>query len=296
MKRAGKQSGAAATATNRGEAVAKTATAPQAIPAKRKAAQLAVALAPKAAKRARADVTSTAVEEDVDDASSGDFSSGTESDDLDLTRLGGRDDASIDSDEDSGSDVDNINVDFECVGPSEIDFKSVRRLLEHYLPGEEATFDISSMAEAIIAETRVGTMVKIEGDLDVYAFATIIPIVRFQVSMRKQAIVVYYMSLRSPLRIAYTYCTNVVWRCEIIVAAMAFAGEQVAERHQVIHVGQIGACKRFEGCNSKGSDRSVDLLVLISANGSAYQRARRQHASRDCSPDAQSAPGGSAGR
>lgn len=111
-------------------------------------------------------------------------SSGTESDDIDDLDLRREADSEDEDDDEDGSDSEDnvINVEFEFFDPREVDFKSVRRLLEHYLPGEETTFDASGMADAIIAQQALGTMVKVVDDPDVYAFATILPIDKYKVS------------------------------------------------------------------------------------------------------------------
>ena len=110
-----------------------------------------------------------------------DFSSGTESDDsdaaMDFARPGGTagGDDDDDDDEEDGEDDGLINVEFSFVDPIPIDFKSVRRLLESYLPGVK-TFNASALAEVITAQVQLGTMVKVKDDLDVYAMATIVPL------------------------------------------------------------------------------------------------------------------------
>ncbi len=110
-------------------------------------------------------------------------SSGTESDELtfaparDRKRGAGDDDEEEDDDgSDSSSNASDVHVTFDFFDPEPIDFKSVRLLLDGYLPGLEGTWDVSGLAEAIIAQEVVGTMVKIEDDLDVYAFATVLPL------------------------------------------------------------------------------------------------------------------------
>jgi protein BCP1 len=87
-----------------------------------------------------------------------------------------------------------INVDFSFKDPHEIDFKSIRRLLTNYVPSslisdhqtskslEESLFDASGMAECIVAQRVLGTMIKIDDDLDVYSFATILPVSRYRES------------------------------------------------------------------------------------------------------------------
>ena len=139
----------------------------------------------KAAKRATpaAAAAAAALEGDYDINSSG-----TESDDLDMTRRGGggADDASSDEDgsddsEGDSDDSDTIRVEFSFMDPSDSDYKSVRRLREKYLPGQEKTFDASSMSDAIIKQRAVGTMLKVTDDLDVYGFATVLSVARYQV-------------------------------------------------------------------------------------------------------------------
>ncbi|RYG40836.1 hypothetical protein EON68_03760 [archaeon] len=154
--------------------------------------------APPAAKRARVVAkkpVSRAAEVEEDDY----LSSGTESDELDLTktysraaprRRGGADafassdsEAEAGSSDDSGegSDFDEVSVEFEFRDPAEIQYKSVRRLMEHFLPGEEETFDVSGMADAIVGQVQLGTMVCVADDLDVYAFATILSVNKYRV-------------------------------------------------------------------------------------------------------------------
>ena len=96
-----------------------------------------------------------------------------------------------DDDEQIGSEV-LINVDFSFKDPHEIDFKSVRRLLINYVPApiaaeqastlEASIFDSSGMSECIVAQRVLGTMIKIDDDLDVYSFATILPVSRYRES------------------------------------------------------------------------------------------------------------------
>jgi len=98
-----------------------------------------------------------------------------------------------DDDEQIGSEV-LINVDFSFKDPHEIDFKSVRRLLTNYVPAplaaeqasstlEASIFDSSGMSECIVAQRVLGTMIKIDDDLDVYSFATILPVSRYRESL-----------------------------------------------------------------------------------------------------------------
>jgi hypothetical protein len=107
---------------------------------------------------------------DSDDATSSD----------DTASSGGSASSSASSSSGGGSESD-INVEFSFSDPRPIDFKSVRRLLERLLPGEEASFPVSSLAEDVVAQRVVGTMVKVpeDGYDDAYAFATLLPLGRF---------------------------------------------------------------------------------------------------------------------
>ena len=106
-----------------------------------------------------------------------DLSSGTESDDsdvvMDFARPGGGAGDDDSGESDSSDDDGMITVEFVFVDPSPIDYKSVRRLLESYLPNVK-TFNASAMSEVVIAQVQLGTMVKVKDDLDCYAIATII--------------------------------------------------------------------------------------------------------------------------
>jgi hypothetical protein len=115
-------------------------------------------------------------------------SSGTESDEVDLSRPyaaahargGAGGGASSDSSSDGGSS--DVEVEFELYDPRPCDFKSVRRLLERFLPGEEATFDASAMADAVAAQAVCGTTVKVGGEPeDVYGFTTLLPVNKYRV-------------------------------------------------------------------------------------------------------------------
>ena len=102
-------------------------------------------------------------------------SSSTESDegDLDLAAT------AAELGEGSADDSDVVDVDFDFVDPRPIHFKSVRRLLTHYLPGEEARFDSTGLADLIVGQASVGTIVASgEEPDDAYAFATVLNLER----------------------------------------------------------------------------------------------------------------------
>jgi hypothetical protein len=151
-------------------------------PAKPPAAAKPAAAKPPAAKKAKpAPVDDSGTESDDTDG---------DDDDDDVAGGGGGlgmfegdgagDDEDDDEDEDDGDNT--IDVEFNFLDPREIHFKSVRRLLEHFLPGEEEAFNVSAMADAIVAQVAVGSMVTVNDDaLDVYAFATVLPVALYKV-------------------------------------------------------------------------------------------------------------------
>jgi len=118
------------------------------------------------------------------DPEDGAMSSGTESDELDMTRECGAGEEAAPDSGDSGSESEGglVNVEFVFTDPRPIDFKSVRRLLERYLPGEP--LDCTAMADAIIEQGYIGTMVKVNDDQDVYAFCTALSVAAYKVRGR----------------------------------------------------------------------------------------------------------------
>jgi hypothetical protein len=143
--------------------------------------------APPAARRPAAAAASSAAAAALE-------SSGTESDEVDLSRPyaaararggaggGGGGGAPSDSSSSDGGGGSDVEVEFELYDPRPCDFKSVRRLLERFLPGEEATFDASAMADAVAAQAVCGTTVKVGGEPeDVYGFTTLLPVNKYRV-------------------------------------------------------------------------------------------------------------------
>lgn len=67
-------------------------------------------------------------------------------------------------------------MEFEFYDPRPIDYLSVKRFLTNYLPGSAARSEISAgkLAQSVLDQVSVGTMVKIKDDPDVYAFSTVL--------------------------------------------------------------------------------------------------------------------------
>jgi len=153
--------------------------------AAKKAPAAATAAAQPASKKARPqpqpDDSGTESDDLDDDGSDGDDVAG-DGGGLNMFREGSGAEDEDEDDEDDGDGDNTVNVEFNFLDPREIHFKSVRRLLEHFLPGEEESFNVSGMADAIVAQVAVGSMVTVNDDpLDVYAFATVLPVALYKV-------------------------------------------------------------------------------------------------------------------
>ncbi|KAF2750339.1 hypothetical protein M011DRAFT_397034 [Sporormia fimetaria CBS 119925] len=76
-------------------------------------------------------------------------------------------------DSDSDEDMDIVNVDFEWFGPDEIDFHGLKNLLRQLFDIDAQLFDLSALADLIIAQPGLGSTVKVDGkESDPFAFLT----------------------------------------------------------------------------------------------------------------------------
>ena len=95
--------------------------------------------------------------------------------------LGIYEDEEGDEDEDDeDDDEDMVNVDFEFSDPKECHFKSIRNFLRYLLMGS-AKIDFSPLADAIISQVEVGSIVEVNGEEDAYAFLTALNIQHYKV-------------------------------------------------------------------------------------------------------------------
>ncbi|CAK7200262.1 Mss4p nuclear export [Sporothrix eucalyptigena] len=80
----------------------------------------------------------------------------------------------MDEDSDSGEDFDVVNVEFEWFNfDSEIDFHGTKTLLRQLLDVDAALFDVSGLADRILAQSTIGSTVKVDGKAnDAYALLT----------------------------------------------------------------------------------------------------------------------------
>ncbi|KAK8792656.1 hypothetical protein JH06_4093 [Blastocystis sp. subtype 4] len=79
-----------------------------------------------------------------------------------------------DDDEDDDEDVDMINVEFEFSDPKEEHFKSIRNFSRYLFLGTAKDVDFSPLADAVVKQVEVGSMVQVSGEDDVYAFLTLL--------------------------------------------------------------------------------------------------------------------------
>ncbi|KAF2164973.1 hypothetical protein M409DRAFT_67654 [Zasmidium cellare ATCC 36951] len=88
-----------------------------------------------------------------------------------------KDKMEIDGEEDSSDeDIDLLNVDFEWFDPQPaVDFHGLKTLLRQLLDVDNQLFDLSELADMILAQPLLGSTVKCEGnESDPYAFLTVL--------------------------------------------------------------------------------------------------------------------------
>lgn len=86
-----------------------------------------------------------------------------------------------DEEEDEEEEEDLINVDFVGSDPKECHFKSIRNFLRYLLLGSAKDVDFSPLADAIVNQVEVGSVIEVEGEEDAYAFLTILNILYYKV-------------------------------------------------------------------------------------------------------------------
>ncbi|KAJ3217247.1 Mss4p nuclear export [Dinochytrium kinnereticum] len=67
-----------------------------------------------------------------------------------------------------------IDVDFDFFDPREIDFHGLKSLLRQTFLYDADRFDLSGMADAIISQPHIGSIVKVDDSTDPYAVMTIL--------------------------------------------------------------------------------------------------------------------------
>ncbi|KAF3003790.1 Mss4p nuclear export [Curvularia kusanoi] len=81
-----------------------------------------------------------------------------------------------DDESDSDEDMDIVNVEFEWFDPNpEVDFHGLKTLLRQLLDVDHQLFDLSELADLILSQPLLGSMVKVDGmETDPYAFLTVL--------------------------------------------------------------------------------------------------------------------------
>ncbi|KAJ1805868.1 Mss4p nuclear export, partial [Coemansia sp. RSA 2599] len=84
-----------------------------------------------------------------------------------------------DNESDAGSDTsvgsnEIVEVDFEFFDPKEQDYHAIKRLLMGVFGDDSEDFDIGSLADLCLAQTAIGSTVKMDETGDPYAFLTVL--------------------------------------------------------------------------------------------------------------------------
>uniref|UniRef100_M4BTF8 BCCIP family protein n=1 Tax=Hyaloperonospora arabidopsidis (strain Emoy2) TaxID=559515 RepID=M4BTF8_HYAAE len=150
---------------------------------------------------ALADSKTSQKDDDNEVQAMADDSEGDSSDDSedDLTFAAAPDGAQEDDDDDD-DDMDgektaantggNVSVEFLFADPREMHFHSIKQLLLAYLPPSQP-LDVSGLANVVVGQVTVGTMVCVEGENDVYGFITALNLRRYEKETSIQQIVQY---------------------------------------------------------------------------------------------------------
>ncbi|KAJ0411278.1 hypothetical protein ATCC90586_004194 [Pythium insidiosum] len=113
-----------------------------------------------------------------------------DSDDDDEEEKEEEEDEAMDGGASKQKDARHVNVDFVFSDPREAHFHSVKQFLLSYLPSSQP-FDVSGLANVIVSQAAVGTMVCVDGEDDVYGFITALGLQRYASETSVQQIVAY---------------------------------------------------------------------------------------------------------
>ena len=85
--------------------------------------------------------------------------------------------------------MDIVNVDFEWFDPQPaVDFHGLKNLMRQLLDVDAQLFNLSELADIILAQPLLGSTVKVDGnETDPYAFLTVLNLKTHQVRMRPRS-------------------------------------------------------------------------------------------------------------
>ncbi|KAJ3122823.1 Mss4p nuclear export [Physocladia obscura] len=98
-----------------------------------------------------------------------------EEEEVDGNESDGSSDTSDSNSDDSKEEI--IDVDFDFFDPKEIDFHGLKTLLKQTVSNDHELFNLSALADRIIAQPHLGSVVKVDNSDDPYAVMTIISII-----------------------------------------------------------------------------------------------------------------------
>jgi protein BCP1 len=94
--------------------------------------------------------------------------------------------------------MDMVNVDFEWFDPQPIDFHGLKILLRQLFDSDAQDFDMSALADMILAQPLLGSTVKVDGnESDPYAFLTVLNLQEHKVCCAEGLVLRIYQ--RNPL-------------------------------------------------------------------------------------------------
>ncbi|KAH6917732.1 p21-C-terminal region-binding protein-domain-containing protein [Coprinopsis sp. MPI-PUGE-AT-0042] len=84
--------------------------------------------------------------------------------------------APVSDDEDSGSDISLVDVEFDFFSPNpDVDYQAVKRLLQQLFGRDHELFNLHELTELILSQNYIGTTIKTDGEeSDPYALLTVL--------------------------------------------------------------------------------------------------------------------------
>jgi len=76
----------------------------------------------------------------------------------------------LEEDEDDPDNYSEVQVDFNVEFPKEADFHGVKNFMKSYIPSN--VFNSSELADIIVGQTKIGHMIKVEGNPELFGFFT----------------------------------------------------------------------------------------------------------------------------
>ena len=94
--------------------------------------------------------------------------------------------------------MDMVNVDFEWFDPQlAVDFHGLKNLLRQLLDVDAQLFNLSELADIILAQPLLGSTVKVDSnETDPYAFLTVLNLETHKVSLSPSCLITFLLAFR----------------------------------------------------------------------------------------------------